>query len=78
MIGLKTPPRELKFTISQDEVGTLRPKEGEMIYVGKFWKDLKIEVTIKGSVFRDGDFAMEPGVERKSLSKVEGLKEDAL
>lgn len=80
-IGLKrNTARELKLiNISQDEVGTFTPQRGDKYTVGKILERFENRVTIKGSVFRDGDFAIESGVGtvKELIKKAEGLKEDA-
>ena len=80
-IGLKrNTAREQKLiNISQDEVGTFTPQRGDRYNVGKILERFENRVTIKGSVFRDGDFAIESGVGtvKELIKKAEGLKEDA-
>jgi len=80
-IGLKrNTARELKLiNISQDEVGTFTPQRGDRYTIGKILERFENRVTIKGSVFRDGDFAIESGVGtvKELIKKAEGLKEDA-
>ena len=80
-IGLKrNTAREQKLiNISQDEVGTFLPQRGDKYNVGKILERFENRVTIKGSVFRDGDFAIESGVGtvKELIKKAEGLKEDA-
>ena len=80
-IGLKrNTAREQKLiNISQDEVGTFIPQRGDKYNVGKILERFENRVTIKGSVFRDGDFAIESGVGtvKELIKKAEGLKEDA-
>jgi polysaccharide biosynthesis/export protein len=80
-IGLKrNTARELKLiNISQDEVGSFMPQRGDRYTIGKILERFENRVTIKGSVFRDGDFAIESGVGtvKELIKKAEGLKEDA-
>ena len=80
-IGLKrNTPRELKLiNISQDEVATFMPQRGDKYTVGKILERFENRVTIKGSVFREGDFAIEQGMStvKELIKKAEGLKEDA-
>ena len=80
-IGLKrTTAREMKLiNISQEEVVTFTPQRGDKYTVGKILERFENRVTIKGSVFRDGDFAIESGVGtvKELIKKAEGLKEDA-
>jgi polysaccharide biosynthesis/export protein len=80
-IGLKrNTARELKLiNISQDEVATFTPQRGDKYTVGKILERFENRVTIKGSIFRDGDFAIEQGMStvKELIKKAEGLKEDA-
>ena len=80
-IGLKrNTAREQKLiNISQDEVGTFMPQRGDRYKVGKILERFENRVSIKGSVFREGDFAIESGVNtvKELIKKAEGLKEDA-
>jgi len=80
-IGLKrNTSREQKLmNISQDEVATFIPQRGDKYTVGKILERFENRVTIKGSVFREGDFAIESGVTtvRELIKKAEGLREDA-
>ncbi len=80
-IGLKrNTAREQKLiNISQDEVLAFIPQRGDKYNVGKILERFENRVTIKGSVFREGDFAIESGVNtvKELIKKAEGLKEDA-
>jgi hypothetical protein len=80
-IGLKrNTAREQKLmNISQDEVATFIPQRGDRFKVGEILERFENRVTIKGSVFREGDFAIEPGVNtvKELINKAEGLREDA-
>ena len=80
-IGLKrNTARELRLiNISQDEVATFMPQRGDKYTVGKILERFENRVTIKGSVFRDGDFAIEQGMTtvKELIKRAEGLKEDA-
>jgi polysaccharide biosynthesis/export protein len=80
-IGLKrNTARELKLiNISQEEVATFIPQRGDRYNVGKILERFENRVSIRGSVFREGDFAIESGVNtvKELIKKAEGLKEDA-
>lgn len=80
-IGLKrNTAREQKLmNISQDEVATFIPQRGDKYTVGKILERFENRVTIKGSVFREGEFAIESGVStvKELIKKAEGLREDA-
>ena len=80
-IGLKrNTARERKLiNISQEEVLSFTPQRGDKYTVGEILERFENRVTIKGSVFREGDFAIESGVNtvKELIKKAEGLKEDA-
>jgi polysaccharide biosynthesis/export protein len=80
-IGLKrNTPKELKLiNISQEEVLTFIPQRGDRYTVGRILERFENRVTIKGSVFREGEFAIEAGTKsiKELIKKAEGLKEDA-
>lgn len=80
-IGLRrNTARELKLiNISQEEVGTFIPQRGDKYTVGKILDRFENRVSIRGSVFREGDFAIEQGVGtvRELIKRAEGLSEDA-
>ena len=72
--------RERKLiNISQEEVLSFTPQRGDKYTVGEILERYENRVTIKGSVFREGDFAIESGVNtvKELIKKAEGLKEDA-
>jgi polysaccharide biosynthesis/export protein len=80
-IGLKrNTAKELKLiNISQEEVLTFIPQRGDRYTVGRILERFENRVTIKGSVFREGEFAIEAGTKtiKELIKKAEGLKEDA-
>ena len=80
-IGLKrSTARELKLlNISQEQVATFIPQRGDKYTIGKILERFENRVTIRGSVFREGDFALESGINtvKELIKKAEGLKEDA-
>jgi polysaccharide biosynthesis/export protein len=80
-IGLKrNTAKELKLiNISQEEVLTFIPQRGDRYTIGRILERFENRVTINGSVFREGEFAIETGTRtvKELIKKAEGLKEDA-
>ncbi len=80
-IGLKRhTAKELKLlNITQEEVATFIPKRGDKFTVGTILERYENRVTIKGAVFRPGEYAIEAGVTtvKELIKKAEGVKEDA-
>jgi polysaccharide export outer membrane protein len=80
-IGLKRhTAKELKLlNITQEEVASFIPKRGDKFNVGTILNRYENRVTIKGAVFRPGEYAIEPGVTtvKELVKKAEGVKEDA-
>jgi polysaccharide biosynthesis/export protein len=80
-IGLKrNTAKELKLiNISQEEVLTFIPQRGDKYTVGTILNRFENRVTIKGAVFREGEFAIETGTKtmKELIKKAEGLREDA-
>jgi polysaccharide biosynthesis/export protein len=80
-IGLKrNTAKELKLiNISQEEVLTFVPQRGDVYTVGKILERFENRVTIKGAVFREGEFAIEAGTKtvKELIKKAEGVREDA-
>nr|WP_294901397.1 SLBB domain-containing protein [uncultured Pedobacter sp.] len=60
------------------EFSTYKPKSGDKYFVNEILDRFENRVTIEGSVFRPGQYELEPGLTLKTLiQKAEGLKEDA-
>ena len=80
-IGLRrNTAKELRLiNISQEEVSTFMPQRGDKYTVGKILERFENRVTIKGPVFREGEFAIESGVKtvKELIKKAEGIREDA-
>lgn len=80
-IGLKrNTSRELKLiNITQDEVNTFIPQNGDKYAIGAIIERYENKVEIKGSVFRPGEYAIENGLStvKELIRKAEGVKEDA-
>jgi polysaccharide biosynthesis/export protein len=80
-IGLqRNTAKELKLiNISQEEVLTFIPQRGDRYTVGKILERFENRVSIKGSVFREGEFAIEAGTKtvKELIKRAEGVREDA-
>jgi polysaccharide biosynthesis/export protein len=80
-IGLKrNTAKELRLiNINQEEVSTFMPQRGDRYTVGKILERFENRVTIKGPVFREGEFAIETGMKtvKELIKKAEGIREDA-
>jgi protein involved in polysaccharide export with SLBB domain len=72
--------RELKLlNITQDEVATFQPQNGDSISVGKIIERYENRVTVTGAVFRPGVFAIENGLTtvKDLIKRAEGPRENA-
>lgn len=72
--------RELKLlNITQDEVATFQPQNGDLISVGEIISRYENRVTINGAVFRPGIFAIENGLTtvKDLIKRAEGPRENA-
>ena len=72
--------RELKLlNITQDEVATFQPQNGDSISVGKIIERYENRVTVSGAVFRPGVFAIESGLTtvKDLIKRAEGPRENA-
>ena len=72
--------RELKLiNITQDEVATFLPQNGDKYVVGAIIERFENKVEIQGAVFRPGMYALETGLSsvKELVKKAEGLREDA-
>ncbi|MFN8353459.1 MAG: SLBB domain-containing protein [Spirosomataceae bacterium] len=80
-IGLtRNTPKERKLlNISQDEIATFIPQNGDRFSVGTILDRIENQVSIDGAVFRPGKYALEDGLRtlKDLISKAEGLREDA-
>ncbi|MBB6005141.1 SLBB domain-containing protein [Arcicella rosea] len=67
------------FNITEDEVLTFIPKNGDKYTVGAILERYENRVQIKGAVFRAGEYALERGLStvKELIKKAEGLKEEA-
>lgn len=65
-------------TIEQNEIATFAPQKGDTYTIGKIINRFENVVTVKGSVYREGNYELEPNMTVKQLiSRAEGLKQDA-
>jgi polysaccharide biosynthesis/export protein len=80
-IGLRrNTAKELRLiNISQEEVSSFMPQRGDKYTIGKILERFENRVTIKGPVFREGEFAIETGTKtvKELIKKAEGIREDA-
>ena len=80
-IGVKrNTSREIKLlNISQEEVGTFLPQNGDVYTIGTIIERYENKIELTGAVFRPGLYAMETGLStvKELIKKAEGLREDA-
>ncbi len=72
--------RELKLlNITQDEVATFLPQNGDYISIGEIIHRYENRVSVEGAVFRPGIFAIENGLTtvKELIKRAEGPKENA-
>ena len=72
--------KELKIgLINADQVATFVPKDGDLYEIGQILNRYENSVSIEGSVYRPGFYAIEEGSRtvKELIKKAEGLKEDA-
>lgn len=72
--------RELKLlNITQDEVATFMPQNGDYISIGEIIHRYENRVSVEGAVFRPGIFAIENGLTtvKDLIKRAEGPKENA-
>jgi polysaccharide biosynthesis/export protein len=67
------------FNITENEVLSFIPKNGDKYTVGAILERYENRVQIKGAVFRTGEYALETGLStvKELIKKAEGLKEEA-
>ncbi|WP_017258035.1 polysaccharide biosynthesis/export family protein [Pedobacter arcticus] len=64
--------------ITASQYATYKPKSGDKYFVNEILDRFENRVTIEGSVFRPGQYELEPGLTVKTLiQKAEGITEDA-
>ena len=73
-----TPTEKKIMNIEQSEVSSFLPQKGDIFMVGKILNRFENIVTIKGAVYREGSYELEPGMTlKKIIERAEGLKQDA-
>ncbi|MFY7909689.1 MAG: SLBB domain-containing protein [Emticicia sp.] len=73
-----TPTEKRIISIDQNEIATFIPQKGDVYMIGKILNRFENIVTIKGAVYREGNYELEKDMTVKQLiSRAEGLKEDA-
>jgi polysaccharide export outer membrane protein len=66
------------ITITQNETNNFIPQKGDIFTIGKILNRFENIVSIKGAVYREGSYELEPGMTIKQLiSRAEGLRQDA-
>ena len=76
----RNTPKERKIiNISQDEVPTFVPQNGDRFSVSTILDRYENRVSIHGAVFRPGEYALEDGLRtlKDLIAKADGLREDA-
>ncbi len=76
---LNNTATERKITdITATQFATYKPNSGDKFYVNEILDRFENRVTIRGAIFRPGQYELSPGLTLKTLiQKAEGLKEDA-
>jgi len=76
---LKNTDTERKIIdISSDNYTEYKPSTGDKFFIDRVLERFANRVTIKGAIFRPGQYELEPGLKLTQLiKKAEGLKEDA-
>lgn len=76
---LRNTPTEREIQdITAGKFNSFHPESGDQFFVNKILERFTNLVTIKGAVFRGGQYELEPGLTLSQLiNKAEGLREDA-
>ena len=73
-----TDTERLIRDVTADKFGTFLPLSGDKYFVNEILDRFQNRVSIRGAVFRPGQYELEPGISLKKLiQKAEGLREDA-
>ena len=73
-----TPTEKRIVSIDQNEIATFTPQKGDIYTIGKILSRFENIVTIKGAVYREGNYELEKDITVKQLiARAEGLKQDA-
>ena len=76
---LKNTATERKVAdVTSDQFSSYKPTSGDKFFVNEILDRFENRVSISGSVFRPGEYELEPGLTLKNLiQKAEGVQEDA-
>lgn len=73
-----TPTQKRIVSIDQNEIAAFTPQKGDIYTIGKILSRFENIVTIKGAVYREGNYELEKDITVKQLiARAEGLKQDA-
>ncbi len=73
-----TPTEKRIVSIDQNEIAAFTPQKGDIYTIGKILSRFENIVTIKGAVYREGNYELEKDITVKQLiARAEGLKQDA-
>ena len=73
-----TPKEQQLITIQATDVTLFKPQAGDRYVIGPILDRIENKVSVSGSVFRPGDYALSTGLTvRQLIQKAEGLREDA-
>lgn len=78
VVNRKTESERRLLNVESDLFSSFQLKNGDMLKVGKILERYENRVTIRGAVFREGEFAQTDGMTlTKLIARAEGLREDA-
>lgn len=78
VVNRKTESERRLLNLESDLFSSFQLKNGDMIKVGEILERYENRVTIRGAVFREGEFAQTEGMTLTNLiDRAEGLREDA-
>lgn len=78
VVNRKTESERKLLNVESDLFSSFMLKNGDVIKVGKILERYENRVTIRGAVFREGEFALSEGMTLTQLiARAEGLREDA-
>lgn len=73
-----TPTEKRIVSIDQNEIPAFTPQKGDVYTIGKILSRFENIVTIKGAVYREGNYELEKDITVNQLiARAEGLKQDA-
>jgi protein involved in polysaccharide export with SLBB domain len=78
VVNRKTESERRLLNVDSDLFSSFLMKNGDVLKVGKILERYENRVTIRGAVFREGEYALKEGMTLTDLiNKAEGLREDA-